>query len=81
MCIGIWRASEASKTLYSGVELRIGDICLYICGDVRMSFCTLTLAYFCVSSVFDPVPNFTKQNPPVSRSLPVPSIKLNCLPI
>ncbi len=30
-----------------------------------MSFCTLTLAYFCVRSVFDPVPNFTKQNPPV----------------
>ncbi len=29
-----------------------------------MSFCTLTLAYFCVCSVFDPVRNFTKQNPP-----------------
>ncbi len=29
-----------------------------------MSFCTLTLAYFCVRSVFDPVLNFTKQNPP-----------------
>ncbi len=28
-----------------------------------MSFCTLTLMYFCVRSVFDPVPNFTKQNP------------------
>ncbi len=29
-----------------------------------MSFCTLTLAYFCVCSLFDPVPNFTKQNSP-----------------
>ncbi len=28
-----------------------------------MPFCTLTLLYFCVSSVFDPVPNFAKQNP------------------
>ncbi len=37
-------ASEASEPLYSGVELRIGDICLYICGDVCMSFCTLTLS-------------------------------------
>ncbi len=29
-----------------------------------MSFCSLTLSYFFfVSWVFDPVPNFTKQNP------------------
>ncbi len=34
---------------------------LYICVDVRMSFCTLTLN----NSVLDPVPNFTKQNTPV----------------
>ena len=26
------------ETLYNGVKLRIGDICLYICVDVRMSF-------------------------------------------
>ncbi len=38
---------------------------IIICLDVRMSFCTLTLAYFCVRSVFDPFPNFTKQNRPV----------------
>ncbi len=31
-----------------------------------MSFCALTLSYFCVSMVIDPVPNFTKQNPLVS---------------
>ncbi len=27
--------------------------------------------YFCVRSAFDPVPNFTKQNPLVLRQLPV----------
>ncbi len=52
----------ASETLSGVTQLKIGDVC-YL--DVRMSFCTLTLAYFCVRSVFDPVPNFTKQNPPV----------------
>ncbi len=39
------------RHLYSGVELRIGHICLNICGDIDMSFCTLTLSYFCVSSL------------------------------
>ncbi len=43
-----------------------GYLFVYIlCVDVRMSFCTLTLTYFCVRSAFNPVPNFTKQNPPV----------------
>ncbi len=62
-----WRASVASETLTGLTQLKIGDMSLfiYMCVDVRMSFCTLTLAYFCVRSVFDPVPNFTKQNPPV----------------
>ncbi len=36
-----------------------------------MPFCTLTITYFCVSSVFDPVPNCTQQNPLVYRSLPI----------
>ncbi len=31
-----------------------------------MSFCTLTLSYFCVSLVFDPILNFTEQNPLLS---------------
>ncbi len=35
------------------------DICMNVC----MSFCTLYPPYFCVRSAFDPVPNFTKQNP------------------
>ncbi len=33
-----WRASEASETLSEVTQLKIGDVCLYICGDVRMSF-------------------------------------------
>ncbi len=35
--------------------------------------CTLTFAYFCASSVVDPIPNFPEQNPPLYRSLPVSS--------
>ncbi len=31
-----------------------------------MSFCTLTLAYVCVSWGFDRLPNFTKNNPLVT---------------
>ncbi len=49
---------------------------LFMCVDVHISFGTLTLAYFCVSSVFNPVPNFTKQNPLVYRSLPVLSLEI-----
>ncbi len=56
----------ASETLTGVTQLIIGDMNLFIyCVDVHMSFCTLTLAYFCVRTVFDPVPNFTKRNPPV----------------
>ncbi len=59
-----------SKTLYSGVKLRIADICLYMCGRTYTIF-TLTLAYFCDNSVFDPVPNFTEQNRLVYQLLPI----------
>ncbi len=41
-------ASE--RDTYRGKNEKIGDVCLfflYICMDVRMSFCTLTLAFFC----------------------------------
>ncbi len=61
-------ASERSKRdAYRGntIEIRGYGFVYICCVDVRMSFCTLTLAYFCVRSVFDPVPNFTKQNLPV----------------
>ncbi len=62
-----WRVSGASETLSGVTQLKIGDVSLfiYVWTYKIMLFCTLTLAYFCVRSVFDPVPNFTKQNPPV----------------
>ncbi len=41
--IYIWRASE---TLTGVTQLKIGDVCLFIYLYVlRMSFCTLTLAF------------------------------------
>ncbi len=52
-----WRASEVSETLSGVTQLKIRDIC----GHIHMSF-VLDLRVF-VSSVVDPVPNFTKQNP------------------
>ncbi len=58
-----WRASVASETITGVTQLKIGDVCLSVCMDVRRSFCTLTPAYFCVRSAFYPVPNFTKQYP------------------
>ncbi len=43
-----WRASVASVTL-TGVKMKKSGmfVYLYICLDVRMSFCTLTLAFLC----------------------------------
>ncbi len=41
-------ASERSeRDTYRGKNEKIGDVYLYICLDVRMSFCTLTLAFLC----------------------------------
>ncbi len=68
-----WRASVASETLTGVTQSKIGDVSLFICIYVWTyvrHFCTLTLA-FCVSSVVDPVPNCTEQNPLVYRSVPV----------
>ena len=70
--IHIWWASKASETLSGVTQLKIGDICLYVCFDLYMSF-VLWPWHSCVSSVVDPIPNFTKQNPLVYRSLPVSS--------
>ncbi len=42
-----WRASVVSETLTGVTQLKIGDVYLYICLDVRMSFCTLTLTFLC----------------------------------
>ncbi len=43
-----WRASVASETL-TGVKMKKSGmfVYLYICMDVCMSFCTLTLAFLC----------------------------------
>ncbi len=76
-----WRVSGASDTQSGVTQYWKSGIFVCLCVDVRMSFCTLTLSYFCVSLVFDTVPNFTKLNPLVYRLLPVLSQKLNCLPL
>ncbi len=60
-----WRASVASETLTGVTQLKIGDVCLFIYMDVRMSFCTLTLRIFVLARCSTPVPDFTKRNPPV----------------
>ncbi len=40
-------ASERSeRDTYRGKNEKIGDVCLFIYMDVRMSFCTLTLCIF-----------------------------------
>ncbi len=54
-----WRASE---TLTEVTQLKIGDVCLfiYMFGRMYVILYTLTFSYFCVSSLFDPNPNFTK---------------------
>ena len=62
--IYIYLASE-QDTLRGNTIWKSWMFICYICVDVHMSFCTLTLVYFYVRFVFDPVPNFTKQNPPV----------------
>ncbi len=61
-----WRASVASETLTGVTQLKIGDVCLFIYMFGRMYVILyFDPPYFCVRSAFDPVPNFTKQNPPV----------------
>ncbi len=72
----IWRASVASETLTGVTQSKIGDVCLLIYLFIYMfgrMYVILYLdpPYFCVRSAFDPVPNFTKQNPLVLRPLPV----------
>ncbi len=59
-----WRASVASETLTGVTQLKIGDVCLFIYMFGRMYVILyFDPPYFCVRSAFDPVPNFTKQNP------------------
>ncbi len=54
----------ASETLTGVTQLKIGDVCLFIYMFGRMYVILyFDSPYFCVRSAFDPVPNFTKQNP------------------
>ncbi len=67
-----WRASVASETLTGVTQSKIGDVCLFIYMFGRMYVILyFDPPYFCVRSAFDPVPNFTKQNPLVLSSVPV----------
>ncbi len=61
-----WRASVASETLTGVTQSKIGDVCLfvYIYGRTYVIL-YFDPPYFCVRSAFDPIPNYTKQNPPV----------------
>ncbi len=64
---GCLLASERSeRDTYRGKNEKIGDVCLfiYIYGRTYVIL-HFDPPYFCVRSAFDPVPNFTKQNPPV----------------
>ncbi len=56
-----WRASE---TLTEVTQLKIGDVFIYMYGRTYVIL-YFDPPYFCVCSAFDPVPNFTKKNPPV----------------
>ncbi len=59
-----WRASVASETLTGVTQSKIGDVCLFIYMFGRMYVILyFDPPYFCVRSAFDPVPNYTKQNP------------------
>ncbi len=44
-------SKRSERDTYRGKNEKIGDVCLfiylYICLDVCMSFCTLTLAFLC----------------------------------
>ncbi len=67
------RASVASETL-TGVKMtKIGDVCLfiYIYGRMYVILYFDPLRIFVFAPRSTPVPNFTKQNPPVQRPLPV----------
>ncbi len=41
-------ASERKRDTYSSNTIESRDVCSIICLDVRMSFCTLTLAFLCL---------------------------------
>ncbi len=53
-----WRASET----LTGVKMKKSGMFVYIYGRTYVIL-YFDPPYFCVRSAFDPVPNFTKQNP------------------
>ncbi len=57
-------------TIMSKSYTKLPDYILYMFGRTQGIF-VLWPSRFCVSSVVDPVPNFTKWNPLVYRSVPV----------
>ncbi len=63
LLLGLLGVYLASETLIGVTQLKIGNVCLfiYVCGRTYV-ICTLTLAYFCVRSVFDPIPNSTESS-------------------
>ncbi len=67
-----WRASVASETLTGVTQSKIGDVCLFRYMYGRM----YVILYFdprvfVLVRLSTPVPNCTKQNPLVYRSVPV----------
>ncbi len=73
-------ASGASETLSGITQLKSGIfVCLYICVDVRMSFCILSLGFLCLLRGL-PLPI-----PPLNRIFrfrdPVSFKEINCLPL
>ncbi len=75
-----WRASVASETLTGVTQFENrGCLFIYIYGHMYVIL-YFDPPYFCVRSAFDPVPNCTKQNPLVYRSLPVITLEIElCL--
>ncbi len=59
-------SERSERDTYRGKNEKIGDVCLFIYMFGRMYVILyFDPPYFCVRFAFDPVPNFTKQNPPV----------------
>ncbi len=71
VCMYNWRVSEASETLYTVVSNWESWKFVYICVMYVCHLYYFNRLIFRVSSVFDPFPNFTKENPPVYLSLSV----------
>ncbi len=65
VCYYLLASERSERDTYRGntIENR-GCLCIYMYGRTYVIL-YFDPPYFCVRSAFDPVPNFTKQNPPV----------------